>query len=77
MLQWRSDESPRASDFILIFLSQHSVAKQGYVQREFKLALDTLEEGREARGHDSYHPAMVECMRRAKVIPGTTLGQSL
>lgn len=34
----------RASDFVLIFLSQNSVAKRGYVQREFKLALDALEE---------------------------------
>ena len=30
----------RASDFILIFFSQTSVAKRGYVQREMKLALD-------------------------------------
>jgi formylglycine-generating enzyme required for sulfatase activity len=34
----------RHSDFILIFFSKHSVAKRGYVQREFRLALDTLEE---------------------------------
>lgn len=32
------------SDFIIIFFSQHSVSKRGYVQREFKLALDTLQE---------------------------------
>src|SRR6266446_8825638 len=32
------------SDFILIFFSQNSVAKRGYVQREMKLALDTWEE---------------------------------
>ena len=34
----------RASDFVLIFLSRNSVTKRGYVQREFKLALDALEE---------------------------------
>lgn len=34
----------RASDFVLVFLSRNSVAKRGYVQREFKLALGTLEE---------------------------------
>lgn len=34
----------RASGFILIFFSQNSVSKRGYVQREFKLALDVLEE---------------------------------
>jgi hypothetical protein len=33
-----------SSDFILIFFSQTSVAKRGYVQREMKLALDTWEE---------------------------------
>jgi hypothetical protein len=32
------------SDFILIFFSQNSVAKRGYVRPEFKLALDTLQE---------------------------------
>src|SRR5438309_9550274 len=40
-------EIPRAlqaSDFILIFFSRISVAKRGYVQREFKLAIDTLQE---------------------------------
>jgi formylglycine-generating enzyme required for sulfatase activity len=40
-------EIPRAirnSDFILIFFSNHSVAKHGYIQREFRLALKTLEE---------------------------------
>ncbi len=30
----------KASDFILIFFSQNSVSKRGYVQREFKLALN-------------------------------------
>jgi formylglycine-generating enzyme required for sulfatase activity len=34
----------RTSDFILIFFSRLSVAKRGYVQREMKLALDTLQE---------------------------------
>ena len=34
----------QSSAFILIFLSANSVAKQGYVQREFKLALETLQE---------------------------------
>lgn len=32
------------SRFIMIFFSRYSVSKRGYVQREFKLALDTLEE---------------------------------
>ena len=34
----------KASDFILIFFSQHSVSKRGYVQRELKLALDAWQE---------------------------------
>jgi formylglycine-generating enzyme required for sulfatase activity len=34
----------RASDFILIFLSKTSVAKRGYVQKEFKLALEVVDE---------------------------------
>jgi hypothetical protein len=34
----------RSSDFILIFFSRISVAKRGYIQREFRLALATLEE---------------------------------
>ena len=34
----------RKSDFILIFFSQNSVAKRGYVQREMKLALEVWEE---------------------------------
>jgi formylglycine-generating enzyme required for sulfatase activity len=44
--RWQQ-EIPRAirsSDFILIFFSKHSVAKRGYIQREFRLALDTLAE---------------------------------
>ncbi len=43
---WR-EEIPKAiksSDFMLIFLSKISVSKRGYVQREFKLALDILKE---------------------------------
>src|SRR6266446_10392490 len=39
------------SDFILIFFSQNSVAKRGYVQREMKLALDTWEEVPEGQIH--------------------------
>lgn len=34
----------RQSRFIIIFFSSYSVSKRGYVQREFKLALDTLQE---------------------------------
>ena len=34
----------RNSDFILLFFSKDSVVKQGFVQREFKLALDTLQD---------------------------------
>jgi formylglycine-generating enzyme required for sulfatase activity len=48
------DEIPRAlkaSDFILIFLSQNSVAKRGYVQREMRLALDALQEVSEGTIH--------------------------
>jgi hypothetical protein len=40
-------EIPRAlqdSDFILIFFSQNSVNKHGYIQREFKLTLDAWQE---------------------------------
>jgi hypothetical protein len=45
-------EIPRAlqtSDFILIFLSQNSVAKRGYVQREMKLALDAWQNSQRVR----------------------------
>ncbi len=51
--RWRQ-EIPRVlrvSDFVLVFLSQNSVAKRGYVQREFKLTLDTLEEMPEGAIH--------------------------
>lgn len=34
----------KASDFVLIFFSTTSVAKRGYIQKEFKLALDVLDE---------------------------------
>lgn len=43
---WQT-ETPRAikkASFVMIFFSKHSIAKRGYVQREFKLALDTLQE---------------------------------
>jgi formylglycine-generating enzyme required for sulfatase activity len=43
---WRREipKAIRGSDFILIFLSKTSVAKRGYVQNEFKLALEVLRE---------------------------------
>ncbi len=41
----------RNSDFILIFFSQNSVLKRGYVQREMKLALDTWAEVPEGQIH--------------------------
>jgi hypothetical protein len=34
----------RASNFVIVFLSTNSVSKRGYVQKEFKLALDALDE---------------------------------
>lgn len=43
---WR-EEIPqiiRSSKFVLIFFSTTSVSKRGYVQKEFKLALDVLDE---------------------------------
>jgi formylglycine-generating enzyme required for sulfatase activity len=44
--RWRSEipKAIRASDYILICLSKTSVAKRGYVQKEFKLALEVLDE---------------------------------
>ncbi len=39
----------RDSNFILIFFSTTSVAKRGYVQKEFKLALDVLDETPEGK----------------------------
>jgi hypothetical protein len=33
-----------SADFVLLFFSQSSVAKRGYVQREFRLVLDALQE---------------------------------
>jgi hypothetical protein len=41
----------RNSDFILIFFSQNSVLKRGYVQREMKLALEIWEEIPEGQIH--------------------------
>jgi formylglycine-generating enzyme required for sulfatase activity len=51
--QWQQEipRALRASDFIMIFFSQHSVSKRGYVQREFKLALDALQEMPEGMIH--------------------------
>lgn len=46
------EEIPRAirtSDFVLVFLSAASTEKRGYVQREFKIALQVLEEVPEGR----------------------------
>src|SRR5262245_28711056 len=44
--RWRLEipKAIRASDFTLISLSKTSVAKRGYVQNEFKLALEVLRE---------------------------------
>ena len=33
-----------SSDFIMVFLSRHSVNKTGYVQREFRWTMDRLDE---------------------------------
>ncbi|MGH1364770.1 MAG: toll/interleukin-1 receptor domain-containing protein [Calditrichia bacterium] len=43
---WRMETSKalKTARFVMIFFSKQSVAKRGYVQREYKLALDTLEE---------------------------------
>jgi hypothetical protein len=43
---WRVEipKAIKASDFVLIFLSHRSVQKRGYVQKEFKLALEVLDE---------------------------------
>jgi hypothetical protein len=52
--RWRLEipRALRASDFVLVFLSHNSVARQrGYVHREYKLALDTLEEMQEGVIH--------------------------
>jgi hypothetical protein len=42
--RWRSEipKAIRAADYIVICLSKNSVAKRGYVQNEFMLALDVL-----------------------------------
>src|SRR5262245_11102520 len=44
--RWASEipKAIKASDYILIFLSKTSVAKRGYVQNEFKVALNVLRE---------------------------------
>lgn len=44
--QWKRETTNalRDSDFILVFFSNRSVSKTGYVQREFKQALDRLQE---------------------------------
>jgi TIR domain len=34
----------KEADFFVVLLSQNSVGKKGYIQREFKLAMETLEE---------------------------------
>lgn len=43
--RWENEipEAIKASDFIIVFFSKASVAKRGYVQKEFKLALEVLE----------------------------------
>jgi hypothetical protein len=45
--QFWEEEIPKAiknSDFVLVFLSETSIQKRGYVQKEFNLALDVLNE---------------------------------
>jgi formylglycine-generating enzyme required for sulfatase activity len=42
--QIETPKALKAARFVIIFFSEHSVSKRGYVQREFKLALDTLQE---------------------------------
>ncbi len=43
---WRVEipKAMRSSAFCIIFLSEISISKRGYVQKEFKLALDVLDE---------------------------------
>ncbi|MHC4071069.1 MAG: toll/interleukin-1 receptor domain-containing protein, partial [Planctomycetota bacterium] len=43
---WQQEikKSLTAADVVIVFLSHMSVAKRGYVQREFKLSLETLKE---------------------------------
>jgi hypothetical protein len=47
--EWRTEipKVIKTSDFMLMFLSQISVGKRGYEQRQFKLALEVLHETRE------------------------------
>jgi hypothetical protein len=49
--KWRIEtpKALKAARFVIIFFSKQSVSKEGYVQREFKLALDTLEEKPEGK----------------------------
>ncbi len=42
--QFEIHKAIRATDFVMVFLSKNSVSKRGYVQKEFKLALDVLDE---------------------------------
>ena len=42
--EWEIPKALRASDFILIFFSKNSVTRRGFIQREYKLALDTLQD---------------------------------
>jgi hypothetical protein len=48
---WREEipKAIKASDFVLVFLSKVSVSKKGFVQKEFKLALEVLDEMPESR----------------------------
>src|SRR5215813_6611267 len=49
-------EIPKAlktSDFILIFFSMNSVTKRGYIQREFKLAIEAWQDIPEDQIHGS------------------------
>jgi formylglycine-generating enzyme required for sulfatase activity len=45
-VQWRDAirHAIRVSDYVIACLSRHAVKKRGYVQREFRVALDTAEE---------------------------------
>jgi hypothetical protein len=44
--EWSSviGQAIRSADFMLVFISRHSVSKRGYVQRELRAALDLLSE---------------------------------
>jgi hypothetical protein len=47
---WRASISKaiRTSDYVMVFLSKASVSKRGFVQKEFRIALDVLRECPEA-----------------------------